>query len=75
MNWGRLRMSAKTTFKNHKTTLLIGKNLEVRPKTNTQKFPILNLWMNWENVCPNLSFTVKNKISNLHKIRLLTFQT
>ena len=75
MNWGKLRRSPTATFKNPKTTLLIGKNLEVQPKTNTQKFPILNLWMTWKNVCPNLSFTVENKISNLHKIRLLTFQT
>ena len=28
--------------------------------------------MNWENLCPNLSFTVEN---NLHKIRLFTFET
>ena len=27
------------------------------------------------NFCPNLRFTVENKISNLRKIRLLTFQT
>ena len=35
----------------------------------------MNLWINWKNLCPNLSFTVKNKIGNLHKIRLFTFQT
>ena len=23
-----------------------------------------NLWMSWENVCPNLSFTVENNIGN-----------
>ena len=23
--------------------------------------------MNWENLCPNLSFTVENKMENLHK--------
>ena len=55
--------------------LLIGKNVEVQPKTNTQKIPVLNLWRNWENSCPNLSLAVKNKIGNLHKIRLFTFQT
>ena len=27
----------------------------------------LNLWMRWENLCPNLSFTVENKMENLHK--------
>ena len=55
--------------------LLIGKNVEVQPKTNTQKIPVLNLWRNWENSCPNLSLAVENKIGNLHKIRLFTFQT
>ena len=29
------------------------------------------LWMNQENLCPNLSFTVKNKIS--HKEMVVTF--
>ena len=23
--------------------------------------------MNWERICPNLSFTVENKMNNLHK--------
>ena len=31
------------------------------------KIQILNLWMNLEKLCPNLSFTVKNKIGNSHK--------
>ena len=29
-----------------------------QPETNTKKIPILNLWMNWENLFPNLGFTV-----------------
>ena len=57
-----------------KISLWIGKNLEVQPKNNAQKFPILNLWMNWEKLGPNLCFTVENKASNLHKIKLLLFQ-
>ena len=28
---------------------------------------MLNLWMGWKNVCPNVSFTVENKIRNSHK--------
>ena len=24
------------------------------------------LWMNWEKICPNLSFTVENKVDNLY---------
>ena len=31
------------------------------------KFKILNLWINWKNLCPNLSFTVENKMGNSHK--------
>ena len=41
----------------------------------TLKKPNLNLRMNWENLGPNLSFTLANKASNLHKIKLLLFQT
>ena len=28
---------------------------------------MLNLWMSWENVFPNLTFTVENKMGNSHK--------
>ena len=28
---------------------------------------ILNLWMNWEKLCPELSFAVENKVGNSHK--------
>ena len=31
------------------------------------KIQILNLWMNWEKLCPNLSFTVKTNIENSQK--------
>ena len=52
MNWEKLRSPAGAKFKNPKIYLLIGKKLEVQPKTNTQKVPILNVWMNWENLYP-----------------------
>ena len=74
MNWEKLKCLARETFKNLKIFLLIGKNLEVEPKSNTQN-PNFNWWMNWENACPNLSFPIENKLSNLHKLRLLLFQT
>ena len=32
------------------------------------KMQMLNLWLSWENVCPNLTFPVENK-------RVVTFQT
>ena len=31
------------------------------------KIQILNLWMSWENLCPNLTFTVENKMRNWRK--------
>ena len=74
MTWEKMRSPDRATLKNPKIFLQIGKNLEVQPKANTQKIPILNLWMNWEKLCPNLSFTAENKIGSLHKVRLFKFQ-
>ena len=31
------------------------------------KVSMLNLWMSWQKLYPNLSFTVKNKMENSHK--------
>ena len=28
---------------------------------------MLNLWTSWENLCPNLTFAVENKMGNSHK--------
>ena len=39
VNWENSRSPAAATFKNPKISLSIGKNLEVQPKTNTQKIP------------------------------------
>ena len=58
VNWGKLEIPARATFKNPKLSLSNGKIFEILP-----------------NFCPNLRFTVENEISNLHKIRLLTFET
>ena len=53
---------------NFPSRLWIGKNLEIYAATDQHfKIPMLNLWMSWENVCPNLSFTVENKMENSHK--------
>ena len=62
MNWEKSRSPARATFKNPKISLLIGKNLKVQRKTNTQKIPIWNLWRNWKNLWSYLRFTVENKI-------------
>ena len=64
MNQKKLRNPARAAFKNPKISWLNGKNLEVQPNSNTQKIPILNLWMNWKSLCPNLSSTVENKIGS-----------
>ena len=37
------------------------------PRLTFQNFQILNLWIIWENLCPNLSFTVENELGNSHK--------
>ena len=31
------------------------------------KIQMWNLWMSWENLRPNLTFTVENKMGNPHK--------
>ena len=38
------------------------------------KIPMLNLWMSWGNLCPNLNFTVENKMENSHKRRWSHFK-
>ena len=46
----------------------LGKTLAyTQPQNSISKCKLLNLWMSWENSCPNLSFTVKNKMENSHK--------
>ena len=48
--------------------LWAGKNLEVYTAQDQHyKIQILNLWTNSENLCPNLSFAVENKVGNSHK--------
>ena len=37
IDWGKLTSPTKGTFRNSKLSLGIGKNLEVKPETNTQK--------------------------------------
>ena len=39
------------------------------------KIQILNLWMNWETLFPNLSFTVENNMGNSHKKGRLYFKS
>ena len=44
---------------NFPSLLWIGKNLEIYTAPDQHfKIQMLNLWMSWENLCPNLSFTL-----------------
>ena len=53
---------------NFPSLLWIGENLEIYTARDQHfKIPMLNLWMSLENLCPNLSFTVGNKMENSHK--------
>ena len=53
---------------NFPSLLWIGKNLEIYTAPDQHfKIPMLKRWMSWENLCPNLSFTVQNKVDNSHK--------
>ena len=51
---------------NFPSLLWIGKNLEIYTAPDQHfKIQMLNLWMIWENLCPNLSFT-ENKMGDSH---------
>ena len=53
---------------NFASLLWIGKNLEIYTVPDQHfKIPMLSLWMSWQNLCPNLSFTVESKMENSHK--------
>ena len=59
VNWGKF---------GNAISLWIEKNLEIYTAPD-QRFKVqtLNLWMSWENLCPNLTFTLENKMRNSHK--------
>ena len=64
-------------FNNSNLFYELGKNWKyTQPKTNDQHFriQILNLWMNWEKLFPNLSFPVENEMGNLHKKWMVTLK-
>ena len=60
LNWEKLRRPARAAFKNPKISLLIGKNVDLEPKTN-KKNPDFE------------SMDELGKIGNLLKIKLFTF--
>ena len=71
---GKNEKSIKSNSQKSQKNLFV--NWEKRATTSQEqysKISFLNLWMNLEKLCPNLSFNVENEIGNLHGIRLLTF--
>ena len=72
LNWEKLRSALRETFKNLKISLWIWKNFELQYKVNTQKSQF-RIYGRIGKILGNLSFTVKNKIWNLYRIRLYTF--
>ena len=68
MNWEKLRSPARATFKDSNFLSLceLGKTWKHSLRPRFQR-PNLNLLMNWEKLCTNLSFTIENKMGNLHK--------
>ena len=63
--------TSKILIFQHFSDLWIGKNLEVYAAQDNKKhhfeMQILNLWINWEILYPNLSLTVENNMGNSHK--------
>ena len=69
VTWEKMRSPDRATFK----ILKISLNWEKLGITVQDL--IYNLWLDCEKLHLNLSFTVENKIGNLHNLRLLTFKT
>ena len=71
VNWGKFGNAIQAFQKpQFPISLWIEKNLEIYTYTAPdQRFKVqtLNLWMSWENLCPNLTFTLENKMRNSHK--------
>ena len=63
-----LEMQSKL-FKNPNfPSLWIEKNLEIYTVPDQHfKIQMLNLWMSWENLSPNLTFFLENKLGNSNK--------
>ena len=73
VNWEKFGSAALAFQKSQFTTFM---NREKRGSIHSSRptlIQILNLRMNWERIYPNLSFTVENKMGNLHKERMVTF--
>ena len=75
MNWENMRSPTRATLTNpnFQSSCELGKRLKYSRRP-TFKNPSLNIRMNQEKLCPNLSFTVENR-GNLYKMGLVTFQT
>ena len=69
MNWGKFGSAICAFQKSRFSSFMNWENLVKIYIAQDQHFKIqiLNLWMNWENLCPNLSFIVENKMDKSHK--------
>ena len=68
-DWGKFGNAVSTFQKSQfPISLWIEKTLEIYTAPDQHfKIQMLNFWMSWENLCPNLTFTVENKMGNSHK--------
>ena len=69
---GKIDNSSKRNIKKSGKSLC---EFESKGLDQHSNIAIVNLWIDWENLCPNLSYTVENKASNSHKKKLITFHT
>ena len=69
MNWGKSGNAIWAFQKSQfPISLWIEKNLEICAAPDQHfKIQMLNLWMSWENLSPNLTFFLENKLGNSHK--------
>ena len=66
MNWRKIGNAISDFQKSQfPISLVIEKNLTAPDQHS--KIQMLNLWMSWENLCPNLTFFLENKMGNSHK--------
>ena len=69
MNWGKSGNAIWAFQKSQfPISLWIEKNLEIYTAPDQHfKIQMLSLWVSWENLCPNSTFTVENKMGYSHK--------
>ena len=69
MNWGKIGNAIWDFQKSQfPISLWIEKNLEKCTAPDHRfRIQMLNLWMSWKNLCPDLTFFLENKMGNSHE--------